>query len=163
MKTKNSFKKKSNRIPEILVLLCLLLLLMNTGCLARYGKSRLDHLCSSLGRLSNNNQLTEDDIKKTLGKPGYFKPVFEGNLDMNFLKDLEKNKNIMLVPNTQELYTNMIRDKENGELESVKLLSYVYDRMGFADPSLTIYLGNYTGKVIPRVVGWDYVKYYEER
>jgi hypothetical protein len=49
----------------------------------------------------------------------------------------------------------------NGSLESVKLLSYVYDRMGLEDPSLTFYIGSLegTGKDESKVFGWDYVEY----
>jgi hypothetical protein len=152
------------KIIKVFMLLCLsLLLLVNVGCLARYGKSRCVQLCSSMRKLSDNNQLTEEYIKKTLGKPGYFQPVSEENLDLDLLEDLDKYKNIMLAPNTQKLYANMRRDKANGKLESVKVLSYVYDRMGFADPSLAIYIGNYTESAIPRVIGWDYVKYDDKR
>ena len=41
------------------------------------------------------------------------------------------------------------------------MLSYVYDRMGQEDPSLTFYIGNYTGASghTRSIIGWDYVKY----
>jgi hypothetical protein len=55
----------------------------------------------------------------------------------------------------------MLKDIENGRLKSIKLLSYVYDRMGMEDPSLTFYIGNYgdTGEHTHNIIGWDYVKY----
>ena len=75
------------------------------------------------------------------------------------LCNLDKGKGIWL-----EYYPNDLYDKlsgKHGKLEDLKLLSYVYDRMGFEDPSLIFYIGSIEGAAGSRskVLGWDYVKY----
>ncbi len=150
----------------IFVLFVTLLLFTLPGCLVRYGEDRLNHLLSSINELKiecvkDNEKLTEDQIKEKLGKPGWFKPIYENNLDISLLDKLKSDSGISLQPNPQDLYDVMLKDIENGRLKSVKLLSYVYDRMGFEDPSLTFYIGSLEGTVEkePKVFGWDYVEY----
>ncbi len=52
----------------------------------------------------------------------------------------------------------MITAVRNEGLPRIKLLSYVYDRMGFEDPSLTFYIENRedAGRGSPKVFGWDF-------
>ncbi len=118
----------------IFVLFVTLLLFINPGCLARYGEDRLNHLLSSLDDLKsecekNNKELTEDQIKEKLGKPGWLKPVYENNLDLSLLEKLREGSGVLLIPNRAGLYDDMLTDKEEKRLKSVELLSYVYDRM----------------------------------
>ena len=83
------------------------------------------------------------------------------NLDLSFLDNLKRDSGVSLIPNRAELYDDMLMYNTNGNLESVKLLSYVYDRMGQEDPSLTFYVGNYadTSEHTRSIIGWDYVEY----
>jgi hypothetical protein len=120
--------------------------------------------------------LTEDKIKEKLGKPGFLKPIYEHNLgfplpcsdtakneerERNLCRPytLQRDSKVLLMPNYDDLYNDMITAVEDEELTSIKLLSYVYDRMGFEDPSLTFYIGNIEGAVEnePKVFGWDFV------
>ncbi len=144
-----------------------LLFLILPGCLARYGKGRLDQLIISINDLEkecnvNNEELTEEKIKEKLGKPGFLKPIYERKLDLLLLGALEKDAGILLIPNRAELYGDMLTAVEEEKLSSIKLLSYVYDRMGSSEAtSLTFYIrGNKgTGSKGPEVFGWDYVGY----
>ncbi|MHC4322286.1 MAG: hypothetical protein ACYST3_08425 [Planctomycetota bacterium] len=147
-----------------------LLFLILPGCLARYGEGRLDQLLLSVNDLkkeceANNERLTEEKIKEKLGKPGFFKPIYERNLDLSFLDTLENDAGVLLVPDHAELYKDMLRAVEVDKLSSIRLLSYVYDRMGFSEAtSLTFYIGGNegTGRKEPEVFGWDYVDYGSE-
>jgi len=166
----------------ILILLLFLILpgcLRNPGFLSRYGKDRLEHFLDITDEWERPGVvLTEDKIKEKLGKPGFLKSIYEYNLDfppscsdpvkeeehkrnLCRLKDLNRDSGILLIPNRRDLYRDMIRDVESKRLTSIKLLSYVYDRMGFEDPSLTFYIGSLEGTVGSgyKVYGWDYVKY----
>ena len=144
-----------------------LLFLILPGCLARYGESRLDQLLLSVNELkteceANNEELTEEKIKEKLGKPGFCKPIYERDLDLSFLGTLKSDAGVLLVPNREELYKDMLTDVNDGKLSSIKLLSYVYDRMGFSEAtSLTFYIGDKegTGRKEAEVFGWDYVEY----
>jgi hypothetical protein len=56
----------------------------------------------------------------------------------------------------------MLTAVEEDRLSSIKLLSYVYDRMGSSEAtSLTFYIGGDegTGRKVSEVFGWDYVDY----
>ncbi len=148
------------------IIFIILLFFTLPGCLARDGEDRLNHLLSSLDDLKgegekNNKELTEDQIKEKLGKPGWLKPVYENNLDLSLLEKLREGSGVLLIPNRTDLYDEMLADKKEKRLKSVELLSYVYDRMGLEDPSLTFYIGNYgdTGERTRSIIGWDYVKY----
>ncbi len=144
-----------------------LLFLILPGCLARYGEGRLDQLLLSVNDLkkeceANDEKLTEEKIKDKLGKPGFLKPVYESNLDLPLLYTLEKDAGVLLVPNRDELYEDMLTAVEEDKLSSIKLLSYVYDRMGSSEAtSLTFYIGGNdgTGRRESEVFGWDYVDY----
>jgi len=144
-----------------------LLFLILPGCLARYGEGRLDQLLLSVNDLekecvANNEKLTEEKIKEKLGKPGFLKPIYERNLDLSFLDTLENDAGILLVPNREELYKDMLSAVEEDKLGSIKLLSYVYDRMGSSEAtSLTFYIGSNDGaeREEAEVFGWDYVDY----
>ncbi|MCP4253285.1 MAG: hypothetical protein GY775_07725 [Candidatus Scalindua sp.] len=145
----------------------LLLFLILPGCLARYGEGRLDQLLLSVNDLkkecnANNEELTEERIKEKLGRPGFLKPIYEQDLDLSSLDTLEKDAGILLIPNRAELYKDMLTAVESEKLSSIKLLSYVYDRMGSSEAtSLTFYIrGNEdTGRKRPGVFGWDYADY----
>ncbi|MFQ5964223.1 MAG: hypothetical protein ACE5KZ_08075 [Candidatus Scalinduaceae bacterium] len=148
------------------VLFIIVLFLIHPGCLARYGEGRLDQLLLSINDLkseceNNNEKLTEEKIKKKLGRPGWLKPVYEHNLDLSLLDKLKKDSGILLQSNPQDLYDVILRDINGGRLKNIILLSYVYDRMGHDDPSLTFYIGDYTdtSNSTHNVIGWDYVKY----
>jgi hypothetical protein len=148
-----------------------LLFLILPGCLARYGEERLKYLLDITEEWESPGEfsaLTEDKIKVKLGKPGFLKPIYERNLELasgktqKTLRDLNKDKGVALKhypDGPDDLYDEL--SAEYGKLKNLKLLSYVYDRMGFEDPSLTFYIGSLEdgGRVIPRVFGWDYVKY----
>ena len=144
-----------------------LLFLILPGCLARYGEGRLDQLLLSINDLkeeceANDEKLTEEKIKEKLGKPGFLKPVYESNLDLPLLFTLENDAGILLVPDRDELYEDMLTAVEEDKLSSIKLLSYVYDRMGSSEAtSLTFYIGGNegTGRRESEVFGWDYVDY----
>jgi hypothetical protein len=144
-----------------------LLFLIFPGCLARYGEDRLDQLLLSVNNLkkeceANDEELTEEKIKERLGKPGFLKPVYECNLDLPLLYTLEKNAGVLLVPDRAGLYKDMLTAVEEKKLNSIKLLSYVYDRMGSSEAtSLTFYIGDNEGlgREEPEVFGWDYVDY----
>ena len=74
----------------------ILLFLTLPGCLARYGKGRLEHLCKSIKDLEkecekNREELTEEKIKEKLGKPGLLKPIYEHNLRFSSLYNLKKD------------------------------------------------------------------------
>ncbi|HDY66338.1 MAG TPA: hypothetical protein ENH85_00955, partial [Candidatus Scalindua sp.] len=149
-----------------LAIIIILLFIILPGCLARYGEDRLGQLLTSIKVLKkecdkNGVDLTEEKIKEKLGKPGFLKPIYERNLNLSFLDNLKRDSGVSLIPNRAELYDDMLMYNTNGNLESVKLLSYVYDRMGFEDPSLTFYIGSFkgTGEDEPKVFGWDYVEY----
>ncbi|MGR3175706.1 MAG: hypothetical protein ACUZ8N_14070 [Candidatus Scalindua sp.] len=145
----------------------ILLFLTLPGCLARYGEGRLEHLCKSIKDLEkecekNREKMTEEKIKEKLGKPGFLKPIYERNLNFSSLHNLKKDSGILLIPNRTDLYDDMLTAVKKDSLSSIKLLSYVYDRMGFLEsPSLTFYIGNFddTLEKEPVVFGWDYVKY----
>lgn len=140
----------------------ILLFIILPGCLARYGEDRLGQLLLSIKDLEENGEeLTEEKIKEKLGKPGFLKPIYETNLNFSSLYKLKEDSCVSLIPNRAELYDDMLMYNSNGSLESVKLLSYVYDRMGFEDPSLTFYIGSFKGTLEdePKVFGWDYVGY----
>ncbi len=145
----------------------ILLILTLPGCLARYGEGRLEHLCKSIKDLEkecekNREELTEEKIKEKLGKPGLLKPIYECNLNFSSLYNLKKDSGVLLIPNRTDLYDDMLTAVEKDRLSSIKLLSYVYDRMGSLEsPSLTFYIGNFddTREKEPVVFGWDYVKY----
>ncbi len=161
------------KLTIIIILLFIMLpgCLRNQGYLVRYGEDRLNQLRMSVNKLQrecqdNNVELTEAKIKERLGKPGFLKPIYETNLDLSFLDNLERDSGvslipISLIPNRADLYRVMSDERDNGNLESVKLLSYVYDRMGLEDPSLTFYIGSFkgAGEDESKVLGWDYVKY----
>ena len=144
-----------------------LLFLILPGCLARYGEGRLDQLLVSVNDLkkeceANDEKLTEEKIKEKLGKPGFLKPVYERNLNLAFLGTLKDDAGILLVPDRAELYEDMLTAVEEDRLSSIKLLSYVYDRMGSSEAtSLTFYIGgdDGTGRRGSEVFGWDYVDY----
>ncbi|MHC4181907.1 MAG: hypothetical protein ACYSR0_00960, partial [Planctomycetota bacterium] len=126
------------------IIFIILLFLTLPGCLARYGEDRLNHLLSSLDDLKsecekNNKELTGDQIKEKLGKPGWLKPVYENNLDLSLLEKLREDSSVLLIPNRAGLYDDMLTHKRKKILKSVELLSYVYDRMGQENPSLTFY------------------------
>ena len=111
---------------------------------------------------ANNEELTEVKIKEKLGKPGFLKPIFEHNLDLPLLDTLERDSGILLIPNRAELYKDMLTTVGKEKLNSIKLLSYVYDRMGSSEAtSLTFYIrgDKGTGSKVPEVFGWDYVGY----
>ncbi len=144
----------------------ILLILTLAGCLARYGEDRLNQLLSSIEELeASGEELSEEKIKDKLGKPGFLKPIYETNLDLasrktqKTLRDLNKDKGVLLKYYPDDLYDELLG--KHGRLKNLKLLSYVYDRMGFEDPSLTFYIGSLEGTVEnrPKVFGWDYVKY----
>lgn len=106
--------------------------------------------------------LTEEKIKATLGKPGFLKPVYESKLDLPLLGTLERDAGVLLIPNRAELYGDMIAAVREEKLSNIKLLSYVYDRMGSSEAtSLTFYIRDDkgTGSRVPEVFGWDYVGY----
>ncbi len=156
------------KLTIIIILLFIILpgCLRNPGYLVRYGEKRLEYLLDTTDALKkecdkNGVDLTEEKIKEKLGKPGFLKPIYERNLDLSFLDNLERDSGVSLIPNPADLYRAMSEDRDNGTLENVKLLSYVYDRMGFDDPSLTFYIGSLegTGEDERKVLGWDYVKY----
>jgi hypothetical protein len=144
-----------------------LLFLILPGCLARYGEGRLDQLLLSVNDLKrecveNGEALTEEKIKEKLGRPGFLKPIYERNLDLTFLTTLENDAGVLIVPDREELYRDMLTAVEEGKLSSIKLLSYVYDRMGSSEAtSLTFYIGGNegTGRKESEVFGWDYVAY----
>jgi len=144
-----------------------LLFLILPGCLARYGEGRLDQLLLSVNDLekecvANGEELTEEKIKEKLGRPGFLKPIYERNLDLTFLTTLENDAGVLIVPDREELYRDMLTAVEEGKLSSIKLLSYVYDRMGSSEAtSLTFYIGGKegTGREEPKVFGWDYAAY----
>ena len=144
-----------------------LLFLILPGCLARYGEGRLEQLLLSVNDLkkeceANDEELTEEKIKEKLGKPGFLKPVYERNLDLSFLYTLENDAGVLLMPNREELYKDMLTAVKEDKLSSIKLLSYVYDRMGSSEAtSLTFYIGGNegTGRKGHEVFGWDYVDY----
>ena len=144
-----------------------MLFLILPGCLARYGEGRLDQLLFSVNDLQkecvvNNEELTEEKIKEKLGRPGLFKPIYERGLDLSSLGKLKNDAGVLLIPNRAELYKDMLTAVKKDKLSSIKLLSYVYDRMGLSEAtSLTFYIrGNEgTGRKCPDVFGWDYVDY----
>ena len=144
-----------------------LLFLILPGCLARYGEGRLDQLLLSINDLKkecevNDEKLTGEKIKEKLGKPGFLKPLYERNLNLSFLSALENDAGVLLVPDHAELYEEMKTAVEEDKLSGIKLLSYVYDRMGSSeDTSLTFYIGGDedTERKAPDVFGWDYVGY----
>ena len=149
-------------IPIILLFITL------PGCLIRYGEGRLDQLLLSVDELkkeceANGEELTEEKIKEELGKPGFLKPIYEEDLKLasditqKTLRDLNKDKGVALKHYPRDLYD--VLSGNNGELKNLKLLSYVYDRMGFEDPSLTFYIGSLEGEDESKVFGWDYVEY----
>lgn len=149
-----------------LTILIILLFLTLPGCLARYGEDRLGQLLSSIKDLEkecegNNRELTEEKIRERLGRPGFLKPIYERNINFSSLYNLKKDSDVSLIPNRTDLYVNMLTAVRKGRLSSIKLLSYVYDRMGREEPSLTFYIGSFegTGQDEPVVFGWDYVKY----
>ncbi|MFQ5687408.1 MAG: hypothetical protein ACE5GV_12195 [Candidatus Scalindua sp.] len=150
-----------------LTIYIVLLFLTLPGCLARYGEGRLDQLLLSVDELkkeceANGKELTEEKIKKKLGKPGFLKPVYERNLNLSFLDILEDDAGVLLVPNRSDLYENMLTSVKEDKLSSIKLLSYVYDRRGSSEAtSLTFYIGGNgeAGEEKPEVFGWDYVEY----
>ncbi len=151
----------------ILTISVFLLSLILPGCLARYGEGRLDQLLLSVNDLkkecgANGEELTEEKIKEKLGRPGFLKPIYERNLDLTFLTTLENDAGVLLVPDREELYKDMLTAVEEDKVSSIKLLSYVYDRMGSSEAtSLTFYIGSNegTGRKDPEVFGWDYVDY----
>ena len=143
-----------------------MLCLIFPGCLARYGEGRLDQLLFSVNELqkecvANNEELTEEKIKERLGKPGFLKPVYVRNLNLSFLNTLKDDAGVSLVPNRPELYDDMLAAVKEDKSYSIKLLSYVYDRMGSLEAtSLAFYIGNEgRGRNEPEVFGWDYVAY----
>ena len=143
-----------------------MLCLIFPGCLARYGEGRLDQLLFSVNELqkecvANNEELTEEKIMERLGKPGFLKPVYVRNLNLSFLNTLKDDAGVSLVPNRPELYDDMLAAVKEDKSYSIKLLSYVYDRMGSLEAtSLAFYIGNEgTGRNEPEVFGWDYVAY----
>ena len=147
-------------------ILVFMLCLIFPGCLARYGEGRLDQLLFSVNELqkecvANNEELTEEKIKERLGKPGFLKPVYVRNLNLSFLNTLKDDAGVSLVPNRPELYDDMLAAVKEDKSYSIKLLSYVYDRMGSLEAtSLAFYIGNEgTGRNEPEVFGWDYVAY----
>ncbi len=155
-----------------LVISVLLLILILPGCLARYGEGRLDQLLFSINELKeecavNNEELTEEKIKEKLGKPGFLKPIYERNLDLSLLRTLDKDAGFLLIPDHADLYRDMLTAVEKEKLSNIKLLSYVYDRMGSSEAtSLTFYVGCNddagTGRNESEVFGWDYVGYGEK-
>ncbi len=163
----SNLKKHLYMIKCTLTIIIILLLFTFPGCLARYGESRLEHLCKSIKDLEkecdkNREELTEAKIKEKLGKPGLLKPIYERNLNFSSLYKLRRDSGVLLIPNRTDLYDDMLTAVEKDRLSSIKLLSYVYDRMGFLEsPSLTFYIGNFDGtrEKEPVVFGWDYVKY----
>ena len=84
-------------------------------------------------------------------------PIPKYNITQKTLRDLNKDKGVALKHYPHDLYD--VLSGNNGELKNLKLLSYVYDRMGFEDPSLTFYIGNLEGEDESKVFGWDYVEY----
>ena len=147
-----------------LIIFIILLLLLCPGCLVRYGEDRLNQLLMSVNNLQrvcveNDEKLTEEKIKEKLGKPGWLKPVYEHNLDFTLLKNLKKDSGVLLIPNREGLYNDMLIDIKKKRLKRVRLLSYIYDRMGHEDASFTFYIGNYRNEETPIIIGWDYVKY----
>ncbi|MBS1256972.1 MAG: hypothetical protein MAG551_00007 [Candidatus Scalindua arabica] len=141
----------------------ILLFLTLPGCLARYGKDRLDQLLSSVKDLEENGEeLTEEKIKEKLGKPGFLKPIYEHNLNSSSLYNLKKDSGVLLIPNRTDLYDDMLTVVKKERSSNIKLLSYVYDRRGLLElSSLTFYMESFggTGQDEPKVFGWDYVKY----
>lgn len=143
----------------------------NPGYLVRYGEKRLDYLRNTTEALQkecdkNGSELTEEKIKEKLGKPGFLKPVYETNLDLTSrsirqtLRELNKDKGVLLKHHPDNLYD--VLSDEDKNLKNLKLLSYVYDRMGsLEETALTFYLGSFTDtdRKEPVVLGWDYVKY----
>mgnify|MGYP000106102364 CR=1 FL=1 len=150
----------------------LLLILILPGCLARYGEGRLDQLLFSINELKeecvvNNEELTEGKIKEKLGKPGFLKPIYERSLDLSLLRTLDNDAGFLLIPDHADLYREMLTAVEKEKLSNIKLLSYVYDRMGSSEAtSLTFYIGcnedTGTGRKESKVFGWDYVGYGEK-
>jgi len=161
----------------------LLLFFTLPGCLARYGEDRLGQLLSSIEKLSS--EPSEVEIKRELGKPGFLKPIYERKLgfpspcsdpvkeeerkrNLCRLHNLKRDANVSLMPNCDNLYSDMITAVKDDGLTSIKLLSYVYDRMGFEDPSLTFYIEDREGigNGSPKVFGWDFAmigsKYYKD-
>jgi len=152
-------------ISIILLFITLPGCLRNPGYLARYGEKRLAYLVDITKEWEKPGiVLTEDKVKDKLGKPGFLKPIYETNLVLasakthKTLRDLKKDKGVLLKHYPEDLYD--VLSGKDGILENLKLLSYVYDRMGFEDPSLTFYIGSIEGgRSTPKVFGWDYVKY----
>ena len=145
-------------------ILVLLLFLILPGCLVRYGEKRLDYLHKITKDWEKPGfVLTEDKIKEKLGKPGFLKPIYETDFVLSLpkskkiLRDLDKDKGVLLEYYPDDLYDQLLG--KHGKLKNLKLLSYVYDRMGFEDPSLTFYIGSIEGAVEnePKVFGWDFV------
>ena len=146
----------------------ILLFLILPGCLARYGEERLNQLLLSIKDLEENGEeLTEEKIKGKLGKPGFLKPIYETTLDLTSCKthktllSLKKDSGVLLTHHPDNLY-DMLLGKKQEELKSLKLLSYVYDRMGrLEEMSLTFYVGSIEGTAgkEPFIFGWDYVEY----
>ena len=140
----------------------ILLFIILPGCLARYGEDRLDQLLLSINDLEEDSEeLTEEKIKEKLGKPGLLKPIYERNLNFSSLYNLKKDSGVLLIPNRTDLYDDMLASVNKKECDEIRLLSYVYDRMGSEESSLTFYIGSFegTGQDEPVVFGWDYVKY----
>ncbi len=142
------------------------------GYLVKYGEERLKYLVDITEEWERDDEfstLTEDKIKCELGKPGFLKPIYETNLVLasdktkKTLRDLKKDKGVALKHYPDEPPDDLydVLSGSNGKLKNLKLLSYVYDRMGFEDPSITFYIGSFEDprKGGPRVFGWDYVKY----
>ena len=162
-----NLKKHLYMINIKLTISIILLFLTLPGCLARYGEGRLEHLRKSIKDLEkeceeNSEELSEKKIKKILGKPGFLKPIYERNINFSSLYNLKKDSGVLLIPNRTDLYDDMLTAVKKDRLSSIKLLSYVYDRMGSLEsPSLTFYIGNFNGtrEEKPVVFGWDYVKY----
>ncbi len=158
--------KVRSAIFALLLFLILPGCLRNPGFLVRYGEKRLEYLLEVTDEWEKPGVvLTEDKIKQKLGKPGFLKPVYETNLNLastktqKTLRDLEKDKGVLLEYYPKNLYE--VLSGKHGNLKDLKLLSYVYDRMGFEDPSLTFYIGSLEGTAGNRstVFGWDYVRY----
>lgn len=144
-----------------------LLFLTLPGCLARYGEGRLNQLLSSVKDLEkecegNSEELSEKKIKEKLGKPGFFKSIYERNLNFSSLYNLKRDSGVLLIPNRTDLYDDMLTAVNKERSSNIKLLSYIYDRNGSLElSSLTFYIESFegTGQDEPVVFGWDYVKY----